>query len=233
MKCEHVSMSKESMAYHRRTKHSEENLSFPCLICEKIFTHEKGLIRHTRHLHENVREHVCLLCEKSFSTSSDLKKHSFTHKQEQIPCEICGKIFQNVLNLKQHLRYYCWDSLGSIYYIDFFLYRIHTEPKFKCNIDGCDKGFYFQSHLNDHQTKHSNQKNFICHICKKSFFLAKSLQRHFHTHKTHKLVCDIPGCSSDFSRKDTYRRHIISSHKELSYDSREAVLLKIKDLKMK
>lgn len=109
IKCEHISLSKESMAYHRRTKHSEENLSFPCSICDKIFTHEKGLVRHTRHLHENVREHVCLLCEKSFSTSSDLKKHSFTHKQEHIPCEICGKIFQNVLNLKQHLRY-CWSA---------------------------------------------------------------------------------------------------------------------------
>lgn len=53
--------------------------------------------------------------------------------------------------------------------------------------------------------------------------------RNFHMHL--KIDCEIAGCSSTFARKETYRNHVLSHHKDLATVLIEDLLQRIRVMK--
>ena len=133
--------------------------------------------------------------------------------KREIACEVCGKMFVTLQQLRNH----------SVY---------HKDPRFICSFDGCSKKFFSGKYLENHRKTHIGQRDFACHLCDNKYFVASHLHRHvLHFHKQLKVCCELPGCSSKFARKETYRNHVLSHHKDLSHEKIQALLLKIREMK--
>ena len=138
---------------------------------------------------------------------------AFHSGKREVACEVCGKMFVNVRQLKLH----------SIY---------HKDPEFICNFVGCTKKYYSSLHLEAHKKTHVGQRDFACQLCDKKYFKGNHLSRHvLNFHKQMKVSCEIPGCSSKFARKETYRNHVLSNHKDLSQEEIQSLLKKIREMK--
>jgi uncharacterized Zn-finger protein len=46
------------------------------------------------------------------------------------------------------------------------------------------------------------------------------------------IPCEAPGCTSQFSRKEIYKSHVLSMHKDLEESDLNAILLKIREMKL-
>lgn len=77
-----------------------------CEICQKTFTDELKLYKHTMYLHSSSKNHCCEECGKVFRTSSSLKFHQRCHQGESVmnpyTCEYCGKCFIRKSMLRNH-----------------------------------------------------------------------------------------------------------------------------------
>lgn len=74
-----------------------------------------------------------------------------------------------------------------------------------------DDEIFFESD-EDEQTDRGDRTNFFCYICKKSYSLKSSLQRHFRVMHTNKEKSTCPLCSKIFQSKDAMKKHIKSLH---------------------
>ncbi len=80
---------------------------------------------------------------------------------------------------------------------------------------------------------HSGTRDFKCQLCSQSYFKKDHLNRHIqNAHSKLKLKCEIPGCNSEFSRKDTIRKHLLSHHKNVDENQLKILLGKIKSIKV-
>ena len=137
---------------------------------------------------------------------------SHTNKRE-VSCEICGKMFKTILHLKKH----------SVH---------HEELQFVCNFEGCTKKYFKSSLLEAHKKTHIDQRDYACHLCDKKYFNSYTLSRHvLHFHRQRKFICEVPGCSSKLSRKETYKHHVETQHKDFPQDVIQPLLKKIKEMK--
>lgn len=109
--------------------------------------------------------------------------------------------------------------------------RTHEEPQFTCTF--CGKTFYFNSDLIDHTKTHTGQRDYKCNYCDLSYFKRPHLHRHIKNHHMRmKFQCQIVGCNSKFARKETYRAHVMSHHKDLGTSQLREVLERIKHEKL-
>ena len=81
------------------------------------------------------------------------------------------------------------------------------------------------------QKTHTGQRDFMCHLCEKSFFSANHLRRHIVvSHDKVKVNCFVEGCPFSVGRKDYLRNHMMT-HRELAEDVKIAYLVKIREMK--
>lgn len=81
-------------------------------------------------------------------------------KKKNVVCNVCGKMFSEVYNLKVH-------------------YKIHTgEKNFVCDI--CKKAFVTKFNLINHYRIHTGEKPFVCNICNKAFNQKSALKSHYY-----------------------------------------------------
>ena len=79
---------------------------------------------------------------------------------------------------------------------------------------------------------HLGQKDYLCEHCDMRYYSKKNLNRHVQTvHEKSKFICEIPGCTSILGRKENYRHHVLSVHKNLPQDEMNTLLKKIRDMK--
>lgn len=81
---------------------------------------------------------------------------------KQFECLFCGKIFNYLSSLKDHIR------------------RHSGEKPFSCSV--CGKRFAQKTYLKLHQRVHSGEKPYSCPDCGKSFSQKSSLNIHLRTH---------------------------------------------------
>lgn len=208
----------ESLKNHMKTEHGANVEILKCF-CGREFNLKHKLTTHIKRTHNNKRDHACESCPKKFFTPKELKVHTLkSHTPGYVDhsehfCEICGKKYSSSKSLRTHKKH-------------------HTPTEFNCDYEGCSKGFISKLLLANHQKIHLGQRDFMCHLCEKSFFSSNHLRRHIAvSHEKVKINCFIETCRFSVGRKDYLRNHILS-HRELSEEAKNAFLLQIRNMKI-
>ena len=106
---------------------------------------------------------ICPHCGKSCKTHGILHYHKFiAHSTGSFPCDICGKIYTNVVKLKEHLKKTCKAQMipcsicGAMLKgqrgVKGHMRSVHMDDKdkrYQCDI--CGKGFFSQDKLKCHE----------------------------------------------------------------------------------
>lgn len=62
-----------------------------------------------------------------------------------------------------------------------------------------------------------------------NYFKSADLNRHIRSiHMKVKLKCEIDSCNSQFARKETYKNHVLSHHKDIGPERTQDLLNRIK-----
>ncbi|CRK86715.1 CLUMA_CG000548, isoform A [Clunio marinus] len=142
-KCE-----KTHLAHHVKTHIDFEHRKkdFQCYICETSFFNKNILRRHIINVHEsrknlnNSSKIDCKTCGKVFQGPNAyfnhmINIHKITPSKEQlqttVACDVCGKRFFTIQNLKMHKFY-------------------HEEKNYICDYPGCEKKFKAKRNLSKH-----------------------------------------------------------------------------------
>ena len=132
----------------------DEDSSYPCQSCGKVFAYKYYLIRHqkyTRCVDYGDRKFPCKVCNRSFDKGDRLRIHILHVHDNYRPhqCTVCQKTFSQSSSLNKHLRVHSGDR------------------PYKCPY--CVKGFTASSILRTHIRQHSGEKPFKCRHCGRAF----------------------------------------------------------------
>ncbi|XP_021368307.1 myoneurin-like isoform X36 [Mizuhopecten yessoensis] len=136
--------------------------SFPCEICNIVFSSPDDLKTHQRSHRNGPEEYTCEVCHTKYADCIQQKSHILQmHGQEfKHFCFACGRGFRSYPCFNKHKR-------------------LFHRPDLQCPIcDICRKIYPFQNTLDYHYKKHSEVRSFSCNQCGKSYKYKKSLKEH-------------------------------------------------------
>ena len=84
----------------------KDSKPFQCRICQKVFSLDKRLQRHTKVVHEEIKPFQCDVCHKSFGYKISLKYHIgiVHHPTKPVTCQVCQKSFSCSRYLTVHTK---------------------------------------------------------------------------------------------------------------------------------
>ncbi|ODN05754.1 putative zinc finger protein [Orchesella cincta] len=208
--------------YYKHLKlHRDKILN--CDICMRPFKDESEIVRHKwSHMNSEEREEAkrngvkgfhsrysdiitqkprnlpCHICGKLFQTNFALKTHEKTHDdhREREMCPLCGKMLISGPSVEYHERYGCPNRIPNPL-------EVH-----ECHI--CYKRLktraLVRKHVKQFHSATSSEKKFICSTCGKSFRTDGQLNRHQTVHSDARpFPCD--RCKAAFKEKRNLQRH--------------------------
>lgn len=239
--CGKVFTKRINMRIHENRKHGMEHkrkkfLPNQCQFCGKDFNDVPAIQSSENKVQYRCDSSECDCGGQTFTTFHHFKYHHYRKcpkRRENTEleklrtkgtwiCEHCGKKFEDVSNLRYHLRSvherkfkYCCEICGHGTQIQSMLKRhmiVHSDEKpYKC--DKCDYSCRRPGQLYYHKRyHHENEKPHLCSECGKSFLSNAKLQLHAASHATIKeFPC--PHCDKFFACKNYVTSHVNSTHK--------------------
>lgn len=137
-------------------------------------------------------------------------ENSFKYK-----CSVCSKEYINKSHWKEHMKLHdglnfvqcdeCGKSYNSRKSLNLHKNTKHVdERKFICQI--CGKAFMTKHHLKNHLITHDDKRDYKCRFCDATFKKNDVLKMHENVHtREQKFICDI--CGEHFLRRSSLRNH--------------------------
>lgn len=200
--CYKVFESRENLMRHFKIHDDKERKRFKCEQCDKRFTTNADLNKHSNAIHQRLRLHECDLCGKNFSQRNNLKRHlEEVHRTDglRFECYVCSKVLATSHSLKRHLL-------------------IHNGPKYTCDI--CSREFTRVYELNVHKKIHEDENptnQLRCEFCGKVFLKKSNLKAHIdNNHLDYScLECKAVGENINFDTKKNLLLHLKTKHKNM------------------
>ncbi|XP_072038266.1 uncharacterized protein [Amphiura filiformis] len=189
---------------------------FECKDCGKRFKQLSHLNTHQLR-HAGLRPHSCSVCGKRFVQASHLKRHMHTHTTEgAFFCDLCPRKFTYPSELRLHkVKAHTpgkpdGKERNVRKHVDVVKSKLDPKPDGASVIicPECGKSYNYQSQLDKHMKRHTNNRPHICKECGMQFMEIHHLNQHAFTHtgiKPHKC----PVCSRGFTLEANMKRHLL------------------------
>ena len=231
--CESESLKAEKVSKPPKTV----NLTtYDCNECPMTFNLVKELKKHIQLVHRVKEQLTCIHCSVVCRSQKTLITHlKVVHNDHdsglKCTCGVCGKKFQKLSNLEDHiLRHseikqfgcmYCPKRCATKQDLDRHLRSHSGEATFMCQF--CSRTFVHRKTYANHVRKHLGQKPYHCKPCNKSFAALTYLKKHQLSHQR----------KGDATKIVTSKKGVRGSSGSLSYidhftapeDALEAALL--------
>ncbi len=184
---------KYSVAVSHARKHVSKADETSCHICGKVFKSKLNVQLHVKNIHENPIVYKCDMCGYESSYKKSLYNHLY-HCHKLLPedkpiyhCHVCDYSSISVGLVNGHMQQHA------------------PKNSFLCSY--CPKSFRKKSRLQAHETRHTGEKPYQCHMCDHR---SRSWQaRHDHILVKHndkkKYICD--WCGEGFKTNTKLWRH--------------------------
>lgn len=200
-----------------------------CKICNKTFSSKKYVTQHIKAVHEGRRTHACDVCGQQFINKTTFDVHYTIHQPDAKPfkCDMCpDEGFRTKFKMKKHIdtvhlqrpifdpRVTC-DECGLTMRKKYFKKHMlrHTKGRtYQCSF--CDKSFFNNHNLTEHEKIHTDSRPFPCPVCGKAFRQKHAMHSHMRLHTGEKPYhCEI--CLKRFSDRGHFRSHMIRHENEM------------------
>jgi hypothetical protein len=221
--CKRSFFTKPDLEAHKAYSHAGIATVY-CHICGDKFSSKNNLRMHERWKHSSERPIPCEFpdCERRFICGSDMRAHvRKTHTNLSLQCQFCPKVFKSQSSFRVHQRFH--DESAQL--VCDFVNPETNQP--------CGKRYVTSNSLKEHiECFHQGTKRFVCSHCEVAGFNTKmDLQVHIlNVHENRRIQCEL--CDRQLTARNYYNRHIKEKHPELDEDERNAILEKIKKLKV-
>uniref|UniRef100_A0A8D9B9M8 Zinc finger protein 91 n=1 Tax=Cacopsylla melanoneura TaxID=428564 RepID=A0A8D9B9M8_9HEMI len=212
-------MKKRSMVY------VEGVVKYKCPECGFMVKRFQGLREHIVSVHAEVKEHVCIVCGSAFGLARRLKTHY---------------IRRHTVNILTQANHDTEDKLDvtKIFNVNKEDCQIMLGEKVKFKCPECPRSYGNFSELKKHLAVHTGEKQFVCSVCQRGFYMKNRLNEHYKrvhhmnfTSRDHdlrretetnvdgvrKYKCPQPGCASSFQRFNALQEHMLSHTGEKPY----------------
>ncbi|RUS77117.1 hypothetical protein EGW08_015133, partial [Elysia chlorotica] len=224
--------SQSALANHKIRMHNKNNGGNQCYICGKRFRtpFARNSHHYTEHTEEERKQHnvvvkmfTCDICGRTLRLeykNSHLKQHKSLSERLTV-CELCGKGFLRLKQLKMHIIKHHGEEGSSVLTQDekAILERslqMEKEIELKHACDICGRKFRFSSTLGYHKKTHTGnweEKPYKCGICGKGYVSEHTLQLH-EGRKCGEEPYRCEVCGKTFKRFLLYQTHL-SKHSSL------------------
>lgn len=172
-----------------------------CVVCSRKMSDFGNLVRHFRHVHQELKPFMCPKCGGYYSSEGTLWHHIsnvHTDSRRTHKCEYCDASYDSSGAKTRHVN-------GTHH---------GQKPTFYCGYRGCDRTFVFPAHLERHCiTEHEGYKPFECPQCAKAFSSSNGLTRHEReVHRTEKAYT-CPICENGITKRCHLKRHLQNVHR--------------------
>ncbi|XP_067304806.1 zinc finger protein 1035 [Pseudorasbora parva] len=163
-----------------------------CPICKRRFSSNSSLMEHHKKHHEDPRPFKCLVCNKGFTKKRYLTQHQQIHSERPYKCDVCSETFKTETTLISHRRMH------------------DAKRQHQCPI--CCRTYLTANDLAKHKRKHaehqslSQDNEFRCDMCYKSFSMFDQLQKHQETH-VGQVVYECTECDKAFAFLNLLEEH--------------------------
>ncbi len=211
---------------HKKRKRLMLRCTFPK--CTESFTHGRQREVHRVTVHGFPMPYVCHVCQKTFYCNTSLREHKKSHASVlAYPCNKCTSAFAYRPNMVRHIRLvhgdnsknfscpYCNQKFSMKGNMLRHAKRRHTDEKdFKCHV--CNKAFAEGYELRTHLNMHLGKIFGKCATCQKPFRTQRGLTLHVNREHTKKIILRCSLCPQEFCGQQSLDRHTENIHSQKS-----------------